>query len=263
MASPPRFFLDGPPEPGPPRLVEGEARHALRVLRLAAGEDCLGLDGLGSTWPMRVTAVGRRDLGLEVTGPPRREPEAGQPGAALPWIEVAVAWPRRPRAEEMVRRLTQLGASRIVPLQARQGGPQSAPAEEDARWQRLLRDACKQCRRSWLPELGAARSPLEQVLASPPGSVALLDPEHGMALDTWARSLPAPGTEGVGTRKQPLVLAVGPEGGLQRRGDRGLPRPRSHQRARQPPRAADRNRRRSRPGGGRRHPHGLIGRPPP
>ncbi|MEM7306038.1 MAG: 16S rRNA (uracil(1498)-N(3))-methyltransferase [Planctomycetota bacterium] len=230
MASPPRFFLQGHPEPGPPRLAEGEAVHATRVLRLRPGDPCVGLDGRGHAWPMRVAAVGRRDLGLELTGAPEHEPEPGTPGAPLPWIEVAVAWPRRPRAEEMLRRLTQLGVARITPLVARRSGPQSGPRSDagdgkrggegsstppepgEARWLKLLQDACKQSRRAWLPDLGEARSPLELLLARPGAAVALLDPERGMSLDTWARSL-APDA-GCGTREHPIVLAVGPEGGF-------------------------------------------------
>jgi 16S rRNA (uracil1498-N3)-methyltransferase len=214
--SAPRFFLAAPYDPtadGPPRLAEGEALHALRVLRVRPGDACVGLDGRGRAWPLRVVAVGRRELGLEVSGPPEEEPEPGQPDAPLPWIDVAVAFPRRPRAEEMLRRLTQLGAASITPLVTRQGGPQGAPDADDPRWQRILQDACKQSRRRWLPELGAARSALELALARPAGALALLDPVAGMSLDVWARSLSPAGAE-LGTRGRPITLAVGPEGGF-------------------------------------------------
>jgi 16S rRNA (uracil1498-N3)-methyltransferase len=216
MALPPRFFLatsDGDePRPGaPPKLCEGEALHALRVLRVQPGDACVGLDGRGRAWPMRVVAAGRRELGLELLGPPTAEPEPGEPGAPLPWIEVAVAFPRRPRAEEMLRRLCQLGAAAIAPLATRQGGPQGVPDAADPRWLRILMDACKQSRRVWLPELGAPRSTLELALARPGTAVALLEPAGGMSLDVWARSL-VPGE--LGTRRRPITLAIGPEGGF-------------------------------------------------
>jgi len=213
MAAPPRFFLAEPPGARPPRLEEAETLHALRVLRLAPGDACIGLDGRGRAWPLRVVAATRRELGLEVTGPAEFEPEPGGLGAPLPFIEVAVAFPRRARAEEMLRRLTQLGAARITPLRARQSGPQAAPDQGDARWLRLLREVCKQCRRSWLPELAPSLSPLELALARPGEGLALLDPQGGMSLDTWARSL-RPAAEGLGTRLRPITLAIGPEGGF-------------------------------------------------
>ena len=213
MSAPPRFFLAEPPGKHPPRLLEGEALHALRVLRIRPGDPCIGIDGRGNSWPLRVVAAGRRDLGFEVTGPPEVEPEAGEPGAPLPFIDVAVAFPRRPRAEEMCRRLTQLGAARITPLLARQTGPQGGPEQGEARWARLFQDACKQSRRAWLPELAEACSPLALSLARPGEGLALLEPGHGMSLDTWARSL-VPSPEGLGTRRRPITLAIGPEGGF-------------------------------------------------
>src|SRR5262245_13225737 len=89
MTAPPRFFLAEPPGARPPRLEEAESLHALRVLRLAPGDACIGLDGRGRAWPLRVVAATRRELGLEVTGPVEFEPEPGGLGAPLPFIEVA------------------------------------------------------------------------------------------------------------------------------------------------------------------------------
>ncbi len=212
-ASPPRFFLESPPDGGPPRLLESELLHALQVLRMRPGDPCVGLDGRGRAWPLRVAAAGRRELGLEVTGPVETEPEPGAADAPLPWIEVAVAWPRKNRAEEMLGRLVQLGAAAVTPLVARQSGPQPAPDPSEARWGRILREACKQCRRHWLPVLNDPLGPLELLLARPGSAVALLEPSVGMSLDTWARSL-KPSPEGLGTRAHPIVLAVGPEGGF-------------------------------------------------
>jgi 16S rRNA (uracil1498-N3)-methyltransferase len=162
---------------------------------------------------MRVVAATRRELGFEITGPARFEPGPGAPEAPLPWVEVAVAWPRRTRAEEMVRRLTQLGAARITPLVARQAGPQKPPEADDPRWMRVLRDSCKQSGRAWLPQLVAPLSPAELALARPQASLAVLDPARGRNMDTWARAL-LPSERGLGTPERPIVLIVGPEGGF-------------------------------------------------
>jgi len=217
MTSPPRFFLAEPfpTAAGPPKLADGEALHALRVLRVRPGDDCVGLDGRGRSWSLRVVAASKRELGLEVLGPPAEEPEPGLPGAPLPWIDVAVAFPRRPRAEEMLRRLTQLGAASITPLVTRRGGPQGTPDPGDPRWSRILQDACKQSRRAWLPELGEPRSTLELALARPGTALCVLDPDVGMSLDTWARSIPVQDGGELGTRERPITLAIGPEGGFE------------------------------------------------
>ncbi len=213
MSSPPTFFLDGPPGEDPPRLAEGEAEHALRVLRLGHGDEILGLDGEGRRWRLRIVAKGKRDLGLEIVGAPACHPAPGDPGAPLPWIEIAVAWPRKSRAEGMISRLVQLGAARITPLLARHGGPAEAPEETPERWLRIAREACKQCGRTWLPRWSRRTSPEELARERKGAAIALLDPGAGMSLDTWLRSLhPAP--LGVGTRVHPIVLVVGPEGGF-------------------------------------------------
>lgn len=196
-----------------PRLDPEDERHALRVLRLAPGDLLIGLDGRGRRAPLRVASATRSELALEPAGPVETAPRAGEEGADLPWIEVAVAWPRRARADDMLGRLVQLGAAAIRPLHARQRGPEEPPERASARMVRVGRETCKQCGRAWLPEFERGCSPEELVVARPGAGVALLDPAADLSLDTWLRSL-RPGPHGVGTRSRPIVLAVGPEGGF-------------------------------------------------
>jgi 16S rRNA (uracil1498-N3)-methyltransferase len=193
------------------KLLEEERAH-LEVLRLAAGDRCLGLDGQGGTWPLRIVRAGKRvELALEGEEP-GTEPEPGSAGARLPWIEIAVAWPRKNRCEAMLGELVQLGAAAIVPVEARFRGPEPLPACPPARWQKLAREACKQSRRTWLPVL-EGRATLEELCERPKGALALLDPDGGMSLDTWLRSL-IPSLASLGTRERPIRVVVGPEGGL-------------------------------------------------
>lgn len=215
VPAPPAFFLERTPHDGEPAFLAGEVEHALRVLRMRAGDACLGLDGRGHRWPLRIERIEGQSIRLEVEGLPEIEPEPGQEGALLPWVEVAVAWPKKPRAEDMIGTLVQLGAAAITPLLARHRGPEPIPEAPPERWITLARTACKQCGRTWLPELSAPLTPEE--LAEARGEAeavqAYLDPRTGMSLDTWLRSL-IPSPLGVGTRERPIVLAVGPEGGL-------------------------------------------------
>ena len=207
----PAFFLD--PEAREPALLAEEAEHARKVLRLGPGAAIEGLDGRGRAWPLEITRLERRSLALEARGEPRVEPAPGEPGAPLPWIEVAAAWPRRNRVEDMLDRATQLGAAAILPLEAEHRGPEPVPADPPERWRRVLRTACKQSRRLWLPELEGPRSPADLVREKRAGALAILDPGGGMSLDTWLRSLPA-SDAGPGTRERPIVLVIGPEGGF-------------------------------------------------
>jgi len=211
----PRFFLAEPPSGARPgRLLPEDAEHARRTLRLGPGARVVGLDGEGGRWPLVVRGVERDEVTVSPAGDPEREPAAGEPGAPLPWIELAVAWPRKARAEGMIGPLTQLGAAAITPLDARWRGEAPAPGGVDERWRRLAREACKQSGRAWLPVLAGARSPLELLEERPGSPVAVFDPHRGMAFDTWVRSLVPVRASGPGTRERPIVLAVGPEGGF-------------------------------------------------
>jgi len=209
----PAFFLSEDTKAGEPRLQREDEQHAARVLRLRPGDSLVGLDGRGGRHPLRVRAVRKGLLELEVAGPVEVVPGPGEADAALPWFEVAVAWPRRNRVESMVGRLVQLGAAAIRPLAAHHRGPEEVPADAAPRLARVVREACKQSGRSWLPVLEPPLTPVELARHRAEPVMAVLDPLAGLSLDTWLRSLlPAP--IGLGTRARPIVLVIGPEGGL-------------------------------------------------
>jgi 16S rRNA U1498 N3-methylase RsmE len=63
-----------------------------------------------------VKGVGRGARGARLAGEAAFEPPPGSEGAPLPWIEIALAWPKGNRFEEMLDRLTQLGAAAIADL---------------------------------------------------------------------------------------------------------------------------------------------------
>src|SRR5262249_20949889 len=147
-----RFFLAGGVSGGRAELRGDEARHASQVLRLREGDRLTGLDGMGGSWPARVVR-GLRDRGeVETAGEGGGDPRPGGPGAELPWIEIAVAWPRPGRLEEMLDRLTQLGAAGISRLSCERAGPHAGALSEPRRErsEHVLREACKQSGRTWL-----------------------------------------------------------------------------------------------------------------
>lgn len=190
-----RLFLEAPPEAGAVRLAAGEAHHASKVLRLRAGDEVLGLDGMGSGWTLRLVALERAGPVLEPTGEVRREP------APAERIEVATALPKGGRAEDMVDRLTQLGVDAVLPtwFERTQGPERELPPRRRERLDRVAREACKQSGRLWLPGIEDP-APLEERLR---GTCAVLDPSAGTRLVDWR-----PGTPGS------VRLVIGPEGGL-------------------------------------------------
>jgi 16S rRNA (uracil1498-N3)-methyltransferase len=238
-----RFFLERSPLEGRPELAPGESEHALRVLRLRAGDAFVGLDGRGRAWPMRVRAVERMRADIECTGEPVLEPRAGEPDADLDWIELALVLPRGGRAEELVDAATQLGVSAIRALVSERAQPASrhAPIARADRLQRAAIEACKQSGRLWLPAFSPARPLSEWLLDARTGDTFVLSPRADIALSTRLderraqRATRASGTSALGEKPapgrdsrssdieaavarwseaSPLRLVIGPEGGF-------------------------------------------------
>jgi 16S rRNA (uracil1498-N3)-methyltransferase len=210
-----RFFLADPPAAGDAQaeLELLEVRHAVRALRLDAGDLLWGLDGAGGAWPARVHQATKRAVVVDLLGTPSREPEPGAAGAPLPWIEVAFSPPRGSRAEDLFDALTQLGAAALRPLvtERTQGERRAAGDGRRERWLRRMREACKQSRRTWVPQLREPCTVAALARDEARSALGLATPGAEQRSAAFLRAL-AP--ELRGTRAAPLVLAVGPEGGF-------------------------------------------------
>jgi 16S rRNA (uracil1498-N3)-methyltransferase len=208
-----RFFLaEAPSGTGKAALAPADAEHARVVLRLVAGDRCIGLDGAGSAWPLVVTASDRRRFEVEVAGDRLHEPAPGEPGARLPWIEVAVALPRGARAETMLDAIVQLGAAAVTPLVTRRSPP-PARADGEGRRERLVRitrEACKQSGRLWNVELREAVD-VAGLAQGRTADFVRLDPRAPSTLTSRLEAL----GRSAWTRERPLVIVVGPEGGFE------------------------------------------------
>lgn len=209
-----RFRLRSAPDAGAGVLLDAaELEHALRVLRLSAGERFEGLDGAGGAWEVEVERVERRGLALRLVRELAREPEPGQPGSPLPWIEVAASLPKGSRAEELSGRLTQLGIARLVPLLCARSAEQ-ARGSGDGRRARLVRvadEALKQSGRRWALEI-AEPAGLDALLAERSAELLLLSPRAPQRAFDWVAEAAREGRSW--TRARPLRLLAGPEGGF-------------------------------------------------
>lgn len=187
------FFVDELPDGDRLALTGDEGRHAARVRRLAVGESVLVGNGRGSIAECTVAAVTTDGLELHVNAR-RAEPRPD------PRLIVVQALPKGERAELAVETMTELGVDVIVPWAAARSvaqwhGPRGAKALE--KWRRTAREAAKQSRRAWVPEVRdlvttSEITPtlvLHEAASTPLATVAL--PERG-----------------------DIVLVVGPEGGI-------------------------------------------------
>jgi 16S rRNA (uracil1498-N3)-methyltransferase len=201
VSTPPLFLVDTIP-PGTEVVLDGpEGRHAATVRRLRAGEALTLSDGAGGLASCVVDGPEGRDaLRLRVI-------ERASVPAPQPRVIIAQALVKGERGELAVELATEAGADVVVPWRASrcvvkwEDGQRGEKAL--ARWRNTAREAAKQARRAWVPEV------LEPVTTR--GLVSLLSDATGLVLEGSAKSkladvsLPSQGD---------IVLVVGPEGGV-------------------------------------------------
>jgi 16S rRNA (uracil1498-N3)-methyltransferase len=181
------------------QLGGSEGRHAARVQRLTAGEAVLVSDGRGGLLECAVASVSGEVLSLSV------RVRSFVP-APYPRLVVVQALPKGERAELAVEVLTELGADEIVPWAASRSivrwlGPRGDRALD--KWRRTAREATKQSRRAWLPEIAP--------LASTADVAVRLSRATGLVLHEDAEQ-PLAGVAVAADRE--VVVVVGPEGGI-------------------------------------------------
>jgi 16S rRNA (uracil1498-N3)-methyltransferase len=181
--------LDGP-----------EGHHAATVRRLGPGAQLVIADGRGTAAACVVETVAKDTLTLRVD---RRwhEPEP------QPRIVLAQALVKGDRGELAVELATETGVDLILPWRAARSvarwddGPRGAKAL--ARWRSTAREAAKQSRRSWIPDVGEPVNTAALAGRIRDSAAALLLDSGGTRLTDL--KLPTEGD---------LVIVVGPEGGF-------------------------------------------------
>ncbi|GAA2098605.1 16S rRNA (uracil(1498)-N(3))-methyltransferase [Actinomadura alba] len=199
--SPPVFLAETAQLAGERVVLGGaEGRHAATVRRLRAGERVDLTDGAGLLAECVVGEVVRGGLELEVLAR-RREP------APVPRLVVVQALPKGDRGELAVETMTEVGVDAIVPWAASRCITQWRPdrrAKSVGRWRGTAREAAKQARRCWLPEVPDLAT-TAQVADRVAGAALALVLHEGAQTPLSAVTPPATGD---------IVLIVGPEGGI-------------------------------------------------
>jgi 16S rRNA (uracil1498-N3)-methyltransferase len=156
-----RFYL-------PPKECQGnaialtgdEAHHAMRVLRIRAGERVVVLDGAGQELHCEVRAESGKSLALTVIA-----------RKTIPLSTFAItlvqAIPKGKIIEDIIEKATELGVARIVPIVSErvvaQFDSKAANAKAE-KWQHVAVEAIKQSGNAWLPKVEAPLT-LEAFLA--------------------------------------------------------------------------------------------------
>ena len=181
--------------------VEGdEAHHAVAVRRLRVGESVVLTDGAGASVTGQVTSTGKRVFTVEAaTIDAHAEPQ--------PSVVVVQALPKGDRGELAVELLTEVGVAEIVPWAATRSvavWKGERVVKGLARWRATAREAAKQSRRTWHPQV-ADLATTDDVTGLVRGAALAVVLHEGGGEPLAELEVPSAGV---------VVVVVGPEGGL-------------------------------------------------
>ena len=198
-----RFTL--PPEPragGRVTFDAGESRHLARVLRLRPGDTVIATDGAGRDYTVRLESVGETATGTVIA-------EAAGVAASPLAITLIQGVPKGDKMEAIVRAATELGVARVRPALCERTIVRleaSRWRERARRWQRVAREATKQCGRAVIPEVETPRPLAEWLALGEPADLALCLWEGG--------GTPLAAVLAAALAPRSVLLVIGPEGGL-------------------------------------------------
>jgi len=205
------FWIKADADPTVITLSAEESHHLVSVNRAAAGDTVTVFDGRGTEWICTLGDADRRAAKLEVRFIQKAKP--------LPYsITLGQALPKGAGMDAIVRKATELGAFRIVPLESERtqvhlGAERSERKME--KWETAAIEAAKQCGNPWLPEIAPVQGAAEfmesaraydlKLIASlQPGALSLGDILKGSGGGRRPRPPPPP--------PRRVVCLIGPEG---------------------------------------------------
>jgi 16S rRNA (uracil1498-N3)-methyltransferase len=201
VAGPPVFLVAPGDLTGRALTLTGpEGHHAAVVRRLRTGERADLSDGAGTLAEGVVTGVGKDSVTLDIHAVHVAPP-------AQPRVVVAQALPKGDRGELAVELMTEVGVDAIIPWAAARSITKwqaERGAKALGKWRATAREAAKQSRRAWLPEVTELADTAALTVRVASAAIAIV-----LEADAPVR-LPALPLPGAGD----ILLLVGPEGGI-------------------------------------------------
>jgi len=202
-----RYFYIEPDALKKPKIVlEGsEMRHIKNVLRLKSGDTIRLFDGRGFEYEAAIQRVlsNRVELCIKQQIPATRESPVQ--------IAVAQALLKEKKMDRLLRHLCELGITHWVPFISERSVPRPGanrlPSRVE-RWEKILKESCKQCRRARLPEIKKMMSFEEVLLYGQSCDLKIVFYENESA--TMHTLMPTAPQSAI----KKICLILGPEGGF-------------------------------------------------
>lgn len=188
-------------------LDQEQSRHIDRVLRLAAGDQVIVFDGLGREYEICLQGLRNGRFAGEII---RMLTPNTEPGLKISLVQ-GIA--KGDKMDFIMQKAVELGAAAIYPFFSQHAVvklDQEKAAKKQERWQVIAREACKQCRRSYIPivhQPAAFQSILDTINGRP--AIMLYENENRCGLKELL-SEKRPSLLG----NEEIFLIVGPEGGF-------------------------------------------------
>ena len=199
-----RILLASQLTPGTTVTLTGREHHYLAtVLRLKPGTELILADVAGREFTGSINGVDSDGVAIVIGDElPARRPDG-------PFITIYQGMPKGEKLELILQKGTELGVGSIVPFYATRSVPRLRDERIEgrlARWERIAREAARQCGRPDTPQLGLARD-LADVLRMGEHSVRLLlwEGEKAVGLRQLLADTPRPDS---------AAVIIGPEGGF-------------------------------------------------
>ena len=141
-------------EPAEITLSPEESHHLVAVNRARIGDTVVAFDGRGQEWTTELIGDRKNGAVLKV--------RSSRQAKSLPYeITLGQALPKGGLMDAIVRKATEIGAARVVPLESERtqvhldGGRSDRKIEK---WQVAALEAAKQCGNPWLPEIAPVQA---------------------------------------------------------------------------------------------------------
>ncbi len=192
-----RFFYDPRREETDQiRITGSEAHHIRKVLRMRPGGRAELFDGTGGVVVAELKEIKSDEVIFAVVS------RSVEQHTETP-LTLAQSMLKGTKMDLLVQKATELGVHTFVPIITRYSEKQPKAAHQLKRWQRIMLEACKQCRRP-IPMKLVPPAALSE-LGLPPGSKKIMPWENEVNRSFSAADL---------DNGQPVLLLVGPEGGF-------------------------------------------------
>ncbi len=193
-------------EPAEITLSADESHHLVVVNRAKIGDTVVAFDGQGAEWICELVNDRRNGATLKVRFKQKIKPLSYE-------ITLGQALPKGPGMDSIVRKATEIGAARIVPLESERTQVHFDDDRSDKKiekWQTAALEAAKQCGNAWVPEVAPVQNASSFIDAARGYDLKLI-----ASLQPGAKSLKsvlAAFAAANGRPPRKVVWLVGPEG---------------------------------------------------